>query len=105
MKPQVGMRADFPLPNVRRGNRVLGGAGAAPPQTGSNLQLTISSEEIVTIAASSKAAAALDTVCRARVAEAIHGVHPSAVQGRPFVATQLGARHAGKELRAALGGI
>ena len=54
MKLQVRMPADFPLPNVRRGNRVLGGVGAAPPQTGPSLHLTIFSEEIAAMAASTK---------------------------------------------------
>ena len=54
MKPRVGIPANFPLPNVRRGDWVFGGVATAPPQTGSSLHLTISSEEIVTIAASTK---------------------------------------------------
>ena len=49
-----GDSGEFPVAQCAMGNRVLGGVGAAPPQTGPSLHLTISSEEIATIAASTK---------------------------------------------------
>ena len=54
MKLRVGIPANFPLLNVRRGDWVFGGVATAPPQTGPSLHLTISSEEIAAIAASTK---------------------------------------------------
>lgn len=105
MKPQVGTPADFPLPNVRRGDWVFGGVATAPPQTGPSLHLTISSEEIAAMAASTKRLPRWIPVRHAGIAAAIHEALLPAVQGRAFVATQIGARHAGKELRAVLGGI